>query len=71
MCGIGVWDRVWHRPNDCQFGSSFDRTEPVIGNVIYVHNSHAWFLVEYNGVRNGYKFADIGVSVKPVGRKRR
>ena len=68
---ISVCDRVWHCPNGSQYGSTIDRVTPVMGNVIYVHDSHARFLVEYNGVRNGYKFADIGVSVNPVGRKRK
>lgn len=66
---ISVGDRVWHCPNGSQYGSTIDRVTPVIGVVTYVHQSHRWFLVEYNGVRNGYKFADIGVSAKPVVRK--
>ena len=68
---INVGDRVWHRPNDCQFGSSFDKTPPKVGTVTFIHQSHRWFLVEHEGVRNGYMFSDLGVTVKPVGRKRK
>lgn len=45
-------------------------TTNVIGTVVFIHNEHRWFLVEYTvddyKIRVAFDFNDIGKSVKFV-----
>ena len=48
-----------------------DENRLVTGTVVYINHPHAWFLVEYeesgNKLRVGFKFWDIGHSVRVCG----
>lgn len=33
---------------------------PVVGTVVYIHEDHGWFAVEYRGIRTCYHFDEVG-----------
>ena len=49
-------------------GNPADYMHPVTGTVVYVHEEHQWFTVEYNidgaKIWESFKFSDIGKRVK-------